>query len=43
MIPVHSRAVSILPSRAKKNGKIVLDYFSVFGHYFAVDLAIILP
>ena len=35
MIPVHSRAESILPSRAKKNGKIVSDYFAV--------LAIILP
>jgi len=35
MIPVHSRAVSILPSGAKTNGKIV-------SHYFAV-LAIILP
>jgi len=36
MIPVHSRAVSILPSGAKKNGKIASDYF-------AVDLVIILP
>jgi len=35
MIPVHSRAVSILTSGAKKNGKIVLDYFAV--------MAIILP
>jgi len=35
MIPVHSRAVSILPSGAKKNDKIVSDYFAV--------LAIILP
>jgi len=26
MIPVHSRAVFILPSGAKKNGKIVSDY-----------------
>jgi len=34
-IPVHSKAVSILTSGAKKDGKIVLDYFSVF--------AIILP
>jgi len=34
MIPVHSRAVFILPSGAK-NGKIVSDYF-------AVDLVIIL-
>jgi len=42
MIPVHSRAVSILPSRAKKKGKIVL-LFCRFGQYFAVDLAIILP
>jgi len=29
MISVHSRAVSILPSGAKKNGKIVSDYFDV--------------
>ena len=35
MIPVHSRAVFILPLGAKKNGKIVSDYFAV--------LAIILP
>ena len=35
MIPVHSRAVFILPSGAKKNGK-------SFGHYFAVDLVILL-
>jgi len=35
VIPVHSRAMSILPSGAKKNGKIVSDYFAV--------LAIILP
>jgi len=35
MIPVHSRAVFILLSGAKKNGKIVSDYFAV--------LAIILP
>jgi len=35
MIPVHSRAVSILPWVAKKNGKIIWDYFAV--------LAIILP
>jgi len=35
MIPVHSRAVSILTSGAKKIGKIVLDYFAV--------MAIILP
>jgi len=35
MIPVRSRAVSILPSGAKRNGKIVSDYFAV--------LAIILP
>jgi len=26
MIPVHSRAMSILPSRAKTNGKIIPDY-----------------
>jgi len=31
MIPVHSRAVSILPSGVKKSGKIVLDYFTVFS------------
>jgi len=37
VIAVHSRAMSILPSGAKKNGKIVLDYFAVdFGHYFAL-------
>jgi len=36
MIPVHSRAMSNLPSGAKKNGKIV-------SGYFAVDSAIILP
>jgi len=36
MIPIHPRAVYILPSGAKKNGKIVLDYF-------VVDLAITLP
>jgi len=35
MIPIHSRAVSILPSGAKKKGKIVSDYFAV--------LVIILP
>jgi len=35
MIPIHSRAVSILPSETKKNGKIVSYYFAV--------LAIILP
>jgi len=42
MIPVHSRAVFILPSGAKKNRKIVSDYFAVwsllchwFGYYFA--------
>jgi len=29
MISVHSRAVSILPSEATKNGKIVSDYFDV--------------
>jgi len=31
MIPVHSRAMSILPSGAKNNGKIVLDYFAVLA------------
>jgi len=36
MIPAHSRAVPILPSGTKQNGKIVSDYF-------AVDLVIILP
>jgi len=35
MIPIHSRALSILPSGVKKNGKIVSNYFAV--------LAIILP
>jgi len=35
MIPVYSRAVFILPLGAKKNGKLVSDYFAV--------LAIILP
>jgi len=30
MIPVHSRAVSILPSGAK-NGKIFSDYFAVLA------------
>jgi len=30
MIPVHSKAVSNLPSGAKKNGKIVSGYFAVF-------------
>jgi len=29
IIPVHTRAVSDLPSGAKKNGKIVSDYFAV--------------
>ena len=40
--PVHSRVMLILPSGAKKNGKIVLDYFAVFllfclwfDYYFA--------
>jgi len=42
MIPVHSRAVFILPSGTKKwqNG---LRLFCRFGHYFAVDLVITLP
>jgi len=42
MIPVHSRAMFILPSGAKKNGKIVSDYFAILaiispliGYYFA--------
>jgi len=39
MIPVHSRAVFILPSGAKKNHRL----FCRFGYYFAVDLVIILP
>jgi len=39
MIPVHSRAVFILPSGAKKNS---LRLFCRFGHYFAVDLVGIL-
>jgi len=30
MIPVQSKAVPILPSGAKNNGKIVLDYFAIF-------------
>jgi len=29
MIPIHSKAVFILPSGAKKNAKIVSDYFAV--------------
>jgi len=29
MTPVHSRAVFIFPSEAKKNGKIVSDYFAI--------------
>jgi len=32
MIPAHSRAVSILPSGSKKNGKIVSDYFAVLDN-----------
>jgi len=35
MIPVHSRAVFMLLSGAKNNGKVISDYFAV--------LAIILP
>ena len=42
MIPVHWRGVFILPSGAKKNGKIISDYFAVLaiilpliGYYFA--------
>jgi len=34
MIPVRSRAVSILPSGTKKNCKIVSDYFAVLGIIF---------
>jgi len=43
MIPVHSRAESILQSGAKKNGKNCLRLFCRFGYSFAVDLVIILP
>jgi len=39
MIPVHSRAVFILPLGAKK----WQNSLSRFGHYFAVDLVFILP
>jgi len=35
MVPVHSMTVSILPPGAKKDGKIVFDYFAI--------LEIILP
>ena len=42
MIPLHARAVSVLPSGAKKNGKIVSRLFCRFGNYFVVYLAIIL-
>jgi len=38
MIPVHSMEESILPPGAKKDGKIVCR----FGHYFVIDLVIIL-
>jgi len=31
MIPVNLRAMSSLPSGAKKNGKIVSDYFAAFS------------
>jgi len=37
MIPLHSRAMFILPSEAKNNR------LGRFGHYFAGDLVIILP
>jgi len=40
MVPVHSRAAFILPSRSKKNGKIVSDYF--VSDYFAVFAIIFL-
>jgi len=43
MIPVHSRAVFILPSGAKKEWQNSLRLFCRFFHYFAVDLLIILP
>jgi len=44
MIPVHSRAVSILPSVAKQNGKnsfrLFFRFWTIFchwfGHYFAL-------
>jgi len=38
LIPVHSRAVFILPS-----GRNSLRLFCRFGYYFAVDLVIIFP
>jgi len=38
MIPVHSRVVLILPSRAKKNGKIVSNYFAVALVLFCLSL-----
>jgi len=31
MIPIHSMAMSILPSGTKKNGKIVSVYFAVLA------------
>jgi len=31
MIPVHSKAMTILPSEPKNNGKIVSDYFAVLA------------
>ena len=34
MIPVYSRADTLLPSGAKKNGKIVSDYFAVLAIIF---------
>jgi len=42
MIPVHSRAVSILPSGTKK-WQNSLRRFCHFGNYFGVDLVVILP
>jgi len=42
MNPVHSRAVSILTSE-QKEWQNSLRLFCRFGHYFVVDLAIILP
>jgi len=43
MFLVHSRAVFILPSGAKKNGKIVSNYFAVLSIILPLILVIILP
>jgi len=40
--PIHSKAMFILPSGAKK-WQNSLRLFCRFGQYFAVDLVIILP